>query len=81
MEPRFEQFVHKRQFFSNVSAATLEWYKHSFKWLPTQLLHYELEDAVVRMREKAWSAILQAAEKWGQPIGEKGKTWSQRPPL
>jgi len=54
---RFEQFCRERQFLSNVSPATLEWYKHSFKWLrsesPTQ---DDLKDAVLRMREKGLKA-------------------------
>lgn len=57
MLPRFEQFCRERQFLSNVSPATLEWYKHSFKWLrsesPTQ---DDLKDAVLRMREKGLKA-------------------------
>jgi len=57
MPPRFEQFIRERQYLSNVSPATLEWYRHSFKWLraesPTQ---QELKDAVVRMREKGLKA-------------------------
>jgi len=36
MEPRFEQFIRKRQYLSNVSPATPEWYKHSVKWLPPE---------------------------------------------
>src|SRR6266498_5270554 len=35
MQPRFEQFIRERQYLTNVSPATLEWYKHSFKWLRT----------------------------------------------
>src|SRR5580765_7269448 len=53
----FSQFVRERQYLHNVSPATLEWYKHSFRWLlsesPTQ---EELKDAVVRMRENGCKA-------------------------
>lgn len=57
MQPRFEQFVRERQFLSNVSPATLEWYKHSFKWLRTESpTQDELKDAVLRMREKGLRA-------------------------
>lgn len=57
MEPRFEQFIRERQFLSNVSPSTLEWYKHSFKWLPTESPSQdELKDAVLRMREKGLKA-------------------------
>jgi integrase/recombinase XerD len=55
--PGFQQFIRERQFLSNVSASTLEWYTHSFKWLrsesPTQ---DELKEAVLRMREKGLKA-------------------------
>ena len=57
MEPRFEQFIRERQYLSNVSPATLEWYKHSFKWLPTETpTKEELQEAVMRMREKGLKA-------------------------
>src|SRR5581483_3454597 len=50
-------FIKERQYLSNVSASTVEWYTHSFKWLrspnPTQ---DELKDAVLRMREKGLKA-------------------------
>jgi integrase/recombinase XerD len=53
----FSQFTRERQFLSNVSPATLEWYKHSFKWLPTESpSQEELTDAVLRMREKGLKA-------------------------
>jgi hypothetical protein len=32
----FSEFTRERQFLSNVSPSTLEWYKHSFKWLLTE---------------------------------------------
>ena len=57
MLPRFEQFIRERQFLSNVSPSTLEWYKHSFKWLHTESpSQEELKDAVLRMREKGLKA-------------------------
>ena len=53
----FSQFMRERQFLSNVSPSTLEWYKHSFKWLPTESPSQdELKDAVLRMREKGLKA-------------------------
>lgn len=53
----FSQFIRERQFLSNVSPATLEWYKHSFRWLPTESpSQAELKDAVLRMREKGLKA-------------------------
>lgn len=57
MEPRFEQFIRERQYLTNVSPATLEWYKHSFKWLTSASpSDEELKAAVVRMREKGLKA-------------------------
>ncbi len=57
MLPRFEQFVRERQFLSNVSPSTLEWYKHSFKWLRSESPSQdELKDAVLRMRVKGLKA-------------------------
>ena len=57
MEPRFEQFIREPQYLSNVSPATLEWYKHSFKWLRTETpTEEELQEAVMRMREKGLKA-------------------------
>lgn len=53
----FSQFTRERQYLSNVSAATLEWYRHSFKWLRTgSPSQDDLKDAVVRMREKGRKA-------------------------
>jgi hypothetical protein len=34
MDPRFEQFIQERKYLLNVSPATLDWCKHSLKWLP-----------------------------------------------
>jgi integrase/recombinase XerD len=57
MEPRFEQFIRERQYLTNVSPATLEWYKHSFKWLRSESpTNEDLKDAVLRMREKGLKA-------------------------
>src|SRR5215831_2385773 len=62
----------------NVSPATLEWYKHSFKWLRTESpSEDELKDAVLRMREKGLKATgcnsairaINAYLKWhGSPL-------------
>src|SRR5580698_11137093 len=53
----FSEFIRERQFLSNVSPATLEWYKYSFKWLRTESpSQEELKDAVLRMREKGLKA-------------------------
>jgi integrase/recombinase XerD len=53
----FSDFIRERQFLSNVSPSTLEWYKHSFKWLdsesPTQ---DDLKAAVLKMRAKGLRA-------------------------
>ncbi|MGD1025462.1 MAG: site-specific integrase [Candidatus Sulfotelmatobacter sp.] len=74
----FSQFTRERQYLSNVSPATLEWYKHSFKWLRTESPSQdELKDAVLRMREKGLKATgcnsairaINAYLKWtGSPL-------------
>jgi integrase/recombinase XerD len=54
---RFSEFIRERQFLSNVSASTLEWYKHSFKWLDTDAPTQEdLKAAVLKMRAKGLRA-------------------------
>jgi integrase/recombinase XerD len=53
----FAQFIRERQYLSNVSPATIEWYTHSFKWLRTESpTQQELKEAVLRMREKGLRA-------------------------
>jgi integrase/recombinase XerD len=57
MQPRFEQFIHERKFLSNVTPSTIEWYRDSFKWLPTASpTADDLKDALLRMREKGKNA-------------------------
>jgi integrase/recombinase XerD len=78
MEPRFEQFIRERQYLTNVSPSTLEWYKHSLKWLRSESPSQdELKDAVLRMREKGLKATgcnsairaINAYMKWsGSPL-------------
>jgi integrase len=53
----FSEFTRERQFLSNVTPSTLEWYKHSFKWLDSDSPSQEdLKAAVVRMRTKGLKA-------------------------
>jgi integrase/recombinase XerD len=53
----FARFIQERQYLSNVSPATLEWYKHSFKWLHSESPSQDdLKDAVLRMRAKGLKA-------------------------
>jgi len=53
----FEQFIKERQYLSNVSPATVEWYKQSLRWLGTESPSEEqLKDFVLRMREKGLKA-------------------------
>jgi integrase/recombinase XerD len=55
--PGFQQFIRERQYLANVSPATVEWYKQSLKWLPSESpSQEELKDAVMRMREKGLKA-------------------------
>ncbi len=54
----FSEFIRERQFLSNVSPSTLEWYKHSFKWLDTEAPTQEdLRAAVLKMRAKGRLAL------------------------
>jgi integrase/recombinase XerD len=53
----FSEFIRERQYLHNVSPATLEWYKTSFRWLPSESPSQEqLNEAVIRMREKGLKA-------------------------
>jgi len=53
----FSEFIRERQFLSNVSPSTLEWYKHSFKWLDTDApTQDDLKTAVLKMRAKGLRA-------------------------
>ena len=53
MSASFDQFIRERQYLANVTPATIEWYKNSFKWLRTESpSQADLKDAVLRMREK-----------------------------
>jgi len=53
----FTEFIRERQFLSNVSPSTLEWYKYSFKWLDSESPSQEdLKAAVLRMRQKGLKA-------------------------
>jgi len=57
MQPRFEQFIRERQYLNNVTAATVEWYEYSFKWLPSEFpTADDLKNVVIRMREKGRKA-------------------------
>lgn len=57
MLPRFEQFIRERQYISNVTPATVAWYRNSLKWLPSESPTQEqLKDMVMRMREKGLKA-------------------------
>lgn len=50
---RFDEFIRERQYLHNVSPATISWYTHAFKWLPSESpTQDELKDSVLRMREK-----------------------------
>lgn len=55
--PGFDQFIRERQYLSNVSPATIEWYNNSLKWLPSESPTQEdLKAAVMRMRQKGLKA-------------------------
>jgi integrase/recombinase XerD len=51
------QFIKERQYLSNVSLATIEWYKQSLAWLATESPTGDnLKDFVLRMRDKGLKA-------------------------
>ncbi|HLJ86371.1 MAG TPA: tyrosine-type recombinase/integrase [Candidatus Angelobacter sp.] len=53
----FQHFIRERQYLSNVSPATIEWYKTSLKWLPSESPSQEqLKDVIMRMRQKGLKA-------------------------
>lgn len=53
MNTGFEQFIKERQYLSNVTPATVEWYKQSLRWLRVESpSDGDLKDFVMRMREK-----------------------------
>jgi integrase/recombinase XerD len=53
MEPRFEQFIRERQYLTNVTPATIEWYRRCLKWLPSECpTQDDLKGVVLRMRQK-----------------------------
>lgn len=57
MQPRFEQFIRERQFLTNVTPSTVDWYRNSLRWLPSESpSQAELKDAVMRMRERGLKA-------------------------
>jgi integrase/recombinase XerD len=57
MQPRFEQFIRERQYLHNVTPSTVEWYRHSLKWLDSESpSQQDLKDAVIRMSESGRKA-------------------------
>src|ERR1700737_2955236 len=74
----FSEFIRERTYLHNVSPATVEWYKHSLKWLRSESpSKRELQDSVMRMREKGLKATgcnsairaINAYMKWsGSPL-------------
>jgi integrase/recombinase XerD len=55
--PKFQQFIKERQYVTNVSASTVEWYEQSLKWLniesPTEA---DIKAVVMRMRDSGLKA-------------------------
>ena len=46
---RFADFIRERKYLSNVSPATVSWYTHAFKWLPSESpTQAELKDVVLQ---------------------------------
>lgn len=78
MQPRLEQFIRERLYLVNVTPATVEWYKHSFKYLTTESpSEDDLKNVVLQMRQKGLKATgcnsviraINAYLKWsGSPL-------------
>jgi integrase/recombinase XerD len=52
MQPRFEQFIREKQYVTNVSQRTLEWYRQAFRWLPSEHpSQQDVQETVLRMHE------------------------------
>jgi integrase/recombinase XerD len=50
---QFSDFIRERQYLHNVSPATISWYTHALKWLPSESpTQTELKATVIRMREQ-----------------------------
>ncbi|MCU1320747.1 MAG: hypothetical protein JWM43_396 [Acidobacteriaceae bacterium] len=53
----FSEFIRERQYLHNVTPATLEWYKNSFRWLPSDSPSQDqLNELVISMRQKGLKA-------------------------
>jgi integrase/recombinase XerD len=53
VENKFEQFIKERQYLTNVTPATVEWYRQSLAWLGIESpSEADLKSFVMRMREK-----------------------------
>jgi integrase/recombinase XerD len=53
MEPRFEQFIRERQYLTNVTPATVEWYRRCLSWLPSESpTQADLKNLVLRLRQR-----------------------------
>ena len=49
----FIEFTRERRYLHNVSPATISWYTHALKWLPSEHpTQDQLKGVVLRMREK-----------------------------
>lgn len=52
MQPTFDAFIRERTYLSNVSPATIEWYRRTFAWLKVETpTEAELKACVIAMRE------------------------------
>jgi integrase/recombinase XerD len=53
VENKFEQFIKERQYLTNVTPSTIEWYRQSLAWLSIESpSDADLKSFVMRMREK-----------------------------
>jgi hypothetical protein len=83
-QPTFEQFLRERQYLTNVSPSTIEWYSRCRRWLPSETpTQDDLKDVVMRMREKGLketgvNAILRCLNAylhWASGVGPEMRRW------
>jgi len=59
VDTQFEAFIRERQYLSNVSPRTIQWYRESFKWLGTPPTDERTLKAFVQDAEcKRWDGMV-----------------------
>jgi integrase/recombinase XerD len=75
----FAEFLREREYLHNVTPATLDWYRNSLRWLPSESPSQEqLNEVVMRMREKGLkpdgcNSVIRAANAYLRWSGSTAK--------